>query len=124
MSRVAAGGLIALLVAQSFFASLRKSPVFDEPAHIAAGLSYLATGVFTANAQHPPLLKELAALSLRLAGIGWPDSPETRRFTAGLEWPIGNAIIAQNGPGRVLFWARLPFILLSALLGCLGYWSG
>ncbi len=113
--------LIALLVVQSFSASLRKSPVFDEPAHIAAGLSYLATGVFAANAQHPPLLKELAAVSLRMAGVGWPAAGPPG---AGMEWPIGNAIIAQNGPDRVLFWARLPFILLTALLGFLVYWWG
>src|SRR5262249_4307277 len=70
-SLVAGGLLLAFFLVQSFSVSLRKSPVFDEPAHIAAGLSYLATGSFVANAQHPPLLKELAAFSLRIAGVRW-----------------------------------------------------
>src|ERR1035438_4344812 len=40
-----AGVLLAVFLAQSFFSSLQKSPVYDEPPHIASGLSYLATGV-------------------------------------------------------------------------------
>jgi len=122
---LSAGVLIIAFLLQSFLASLIKSPVYDEPAHIAAGLSYLETGEFTANPQHPPLLKEMSALSLRLAGVRWPESAEARRLIqgsqTGLEWPIGNAIIAANGPDRVMFWSRLPLILLAALLGILLY---
>jgi len=120
-----AGALIAVFLLQSFFASRIKSPVYDEPAHIAAGLSYLQTGEFTANPQHPPLLKEMSALSLLLAGVRWPNSEEARQLIEGrgdqLEWPVGNAIIAANGPDKAMFWARLPFILLAALLGILLY---
>jgi len=122
---LSAGVLIAAFLLQSFFASRIKSPVFDEPAHIAAGLSYVETGEFTANPQHPPLLKEMSGLSLRLAGVRWPDSAEARQLIQGskpqLEWPVGNAIIAANGPDRVMFWSRLPFILLAALMGILLY---
>jgi hypothetical protein len=120
-----AGVPIAAFLLQSFFASRIKSPVFDEPAHIAAGLSYVETGEFTANPQHPPLLKEMGGLSLRLAGVRWPASAEARQLIQGskpaLEWPVGNAIIAANGPDQVMFWSRLPFILLAALLGILLY---
>ena len=122
-----AGILVAIFLAQSFFASLQKSPVYDEPPHIASGLSYLATGVFRANLQHPPLLKEMSALFLNAAGIHWPHSDDARALTSGApegenaEWPIGNDIIASNGPDRVMFWARLPFILLAGLLGVLIY---
>src|SRR5271169_2401102 len=42
-------------------------------------------------------------------------------FEAMMSWPIGNDIIASNGPDRVMFWARLPFILLAGLLGVLIY---
>jgi hypothetical protein len=122
---LSAGALITAFLLQSFFASRIKSPVFDEPAHIAAGLSYLETGVFRANPQHPPLLKEMSALALLLAGVRWPESAEARELIGGsqrqLEWPVGNAIIAANGPDKVMFWSRLPFILLAALLGILLY---
>ena len=122
-----AGILLAVFVLQSLTASLQKSPVYDEPPHIASGLSYLATGVFRANLQHPPLLKEMSALFLNAGGIHWPQSDDARALTGGVpeaenaEWSIGNDIIASNGPDRVMFWARLPFILLAALLGVLIY---
>jgi hypothetical protein len=125
-----AGVLVAVFLVQSFFASLQKSPVYDEPPHIAAGLSYLETGVFRANPQHPPLLKEMSALFLEAAGIHWPHTDDARAFIAGAadtekaEWPIGNDIIASNGPDRALFWARLPFILLGGLLGLAIYLWG
>ena len=34
-----------------------------------------------------------------------------------LEWPIGNNIIHDNGADRVMFWGRLPFILLGGAVG-------
>ena len=122
-----AGILVAVFLLQSFFASLLKSPVYDEPPHIASGLSYLSTGQFRANPQHPPLLKEMSALFLNAAGIHWPQSEDAKALSSGApegenaEWPIGNDIIASNGPDRVMFWARLPFILLAGLLGVLIY---
>jgi len=124
---VLAGALIIVFVLQSFFASRLKSPVFDEPPHIASGLSYLESGVFHANLQHPPLLKEMAAVFLSLAGVHWPGSPMAKKVIQGgpdsknLEWQVGVDVIASNGPDRVMFWARLPFILLAALLGALIY---
>jgi 4-amino-4-deoxy-L-arabinose transferase-like glycosyltransferase len=100
--------------------------VFDEPAHIAAGLSYVQTGEVRANPQHPPLLKELEGLSLRLSGVRLPDSPEIQRMLAGEggETGAGNALISRNGPDRVLFWARMPLVLLSGFLGLLIYLWG
>jgi len=118
--------LLAAFLAQSFLASRIKSPTFDETAHIAAGLSYVQTGEVRANPQHPPLLKTMAGLSLLLAGVRLPDIPETRQMLAGAggENAVGRAVISENGPDRVMFWARLPFILLSAMLGLLIYLWG
>jgi hypothetical protein len=127
---ILAGLLIVLFLVQSFSASLRKSPVFDEAPHIAAGLSYLETRVFHANLQHPPLLKEIGAAFLSMAGIHWPKSPDADAVIRGgpegdkKEWPVGIQIIHDNGADRVLFWGRLPFILLGGLLGALIYWWG
>src|ERR1017187_4871212 len=63
---LAACALLAVFLLQIFFASLVKSPVADEPGHISAGLSYVETGLFRANLQHPPLIKELSGLVLKL----------------------------------------------------------
>jgi hypothetical protein len=117
--------LVGAFLAKSFAASSQKSAAFDEPGHIAAGLYYLATGSFYLNPQHPPLLKELSGLSLWLAGVRWPATLETEQWAHGaphpplVEFSIGYAIITSNGPNRVMFWARLPFILLAAIAGWL-----
>jgi hypothetical protein len=125
-----AGILISIFLVQSLLASLQKSPVVDEPPHVASGLSYLETHVFHANLQHPPLLKEMSAFFLMMAGIHWPKSELANALIAGgpdsvnLEWPIGNNIIHENGSDRVMFWGRLPLILLAAFGGLLIYWWG
>ena len=124
---VLAGVLLAAFFLQSLFSSLVKSPSSDEPPHIAAGLSYAQKRNFVPNPQHPPLLKEMAAVSLLLAGIRLPDVPAVTAMLneplgPQLEWGVGNELIRQGGPPRVMFWARLPLILLAtvaALLLCL-----
>src|SRR5262249_15727217 len=72
----------------------------------------------------PPLLKELAALSLLAAGIRWPDTPDAKSVPItgddALSWTIGKDIVA-SAPDRVIFWARVPFILIAAGLGVLLY---
>src|SRR5580698_8473952 len=108
---VLAGALIAVFFLQSLLASLVKSPVFDEPPHITAGLAYVQKGDFTPNSQHPPLLKEMAAISLLLAGIRLPDLPSVNQMLneyagQGIEWNAGNDVIMQGGPRKVMFWAR------------------
>ena len=111
--------------------SLLKSPTWDEPPHIAAGLSYVSTGIFRANLQHPPLLKEFSGLSLLLGGIRWPRTPDTDHLLHGAlakgdqaEWDIGKQIIIANGPDRTLFWARLPFLFIASLPALLLYFWG
>jgi len=119
--------LTAAFFVQSLTSSLLKSPTFDETAHIAAGLSYWQTGAIVANPQHPPLLKELGGLSLLAAGIRLSDTPGVRAMEAGTpraEYIAGAEVLRDHGPDRVLFWARLPFLLLSSALGLLLFWWG
>lgn len=121
---ILAAALLVVFFLQTFLASLQKSPTSDEPVHIGAGLSYVSTGVFVANLEHPPLLKEMAGLALLADGVRYPDSWMARQLLAGgsprmLERPIGNSIILKNGADRVLFWARLPLALVGTMLGAL-----
>ena len=46
------------------------------PSLIPSGLSYVQTGIVRLNLQHPPLLQELAGLSLVLSGVRWPKTAE------------------------------------------------
>lgn len=114
--------LALVFLLQIFFASRLKSPTFDEPAHIAAGLSYWQTRNIAANPQHPPLLKELSGLALLAAGVRLPDTPLVRNMETGApgaEYTVGAELIRDQGTRRVLFWARLPFLIMSTLAGVL-----
>ncbi len=123
------GGLLVAFALQVLLAARMKSATFDEPAHIGAGLSYFRTGDFKLNAQHPPLLKEIGALPLLAIGARWPVPDAIWRQVSDpppvwLQWQVGSEVLAANGPDRVLFWSRLPFIGLAAALGaCLYLWG-
>lgn len=120
--------LILAFLFQSYSASRIKSPAIDEPTHIAAGLSYVQTGIFRLNPEHPPLLKELAGLSLVLFGVRWPKTAEASLALHSNndqpEWALGSGIIEENGSDKVLFWSRLPLIFVSTLGGLLLYLFG
>lgn len=126
---VFAAVLLLAFFLQTFLASRFKSPTSDEPVHIGAGLSYVSTGVFVANLEHPPLLKEMSGLALLADGVRYPNSWMARQLIAGgspamLERPIGNSIIASKGPDRVLFWARLPLAVVGTMLGAVVFLWG
>jgi hypothetical protein len=117
---IVASILLLAFLFQSYSASRLKSPAFDEPFLIPSGLSYVQTGTIRLYMQHPPLLQELAGLSLVLSGVRWPKTAQASEMLNGSgepEWHLGNSIIAENGADKVLFWSRLPFILVSALGG-------
>ncbi|HEU4403389.1 MAG TPA: glycosyltransferase family 39 protein, partial [Candidatus Polarisedimenticolia bacterium] len=120
------GGLLVILLGQMLAASRLKSPTFDEPAHIGAGFSYLKTGQFKVNLQHPPLLKEIGALPLLLIGARWPMSEKDWEAVGvpsepWVQWSLGEDVIFGNDASRVMFSTRLPFMLLTVLLGILIY---
>jgi hypothetical protein len=119
------GFLVAALcgafLLQGLLASRVKSPTNDEPVHIVAGAAYIATRKIVANPQHPPLMKELAGLSMTLARIKLHGA---EKWPAGLEWSAAQPFLIGNGVGRVLFRARLPLLLLSPFMGLLIYCCG
>src|SRR2546426_5169077 len=116
------GVLLVIFFLKMTTASSLRSPTLGGPAQLGAGLSYLKTGEFKVNPQHPPLLKELGALPLLMTGARFPISPSEwkdlgDRPHAFYQWQLGRDIIFGNDPDRVMFWSRLPFILLAVLLG-------
>ena len=90
-----------------------KSVTFDEVTHLPSGYSYLIQHAVRYNQQHPPFIKELCALPLLLIGVRtpvvFPDS----------EWSFGEEFLFSQDADRILFWGRLPAVLLSVGLGLL-----
>ncbi|TSC71458.1 MAG: glycosyl transferase family protein, partial [Parcubacteria group bacterium Gr01-1014_70] len=98
---------------------------FDELAHIAAGFGYVKEQDYRLNAEHPPLIKYLAAVSADLAvhprfpidTVPWQQ--ETKNQWA--QWDHGTIFLYQSGndADAVIFWSRIPMIALTLLLGIL-----
>ncbi len=107
--------LFALLLQGLAFIG-ESSQTSDEGAHLAAGYSYLKTGDFRLNVEHPPLIKELAAAPLLGLDLAFPWGP---LWDDAEEWNIGRIFVHENRVPNdtILFLARLPMLGLSLLLG-------
>jgi len=105
-------------------AARRESVTIDEVAHIGAGVSYLQKLDMRMNQEHPPLAKLLAAMPLVVRGVhadysqvSWPFSLKLFNQMLG-EWVFGHWLIARwNDPVATVFWARLPMLCLTLVLG-------
>jgi dolichyl-phosphate-mannose--protein O-mannosyl transferase len=120
--------LLLLMAVLSGGAARRESITVDEVAHLGAGVSYLQRLDLRMNPEHPPLAKVLAALPLVLRGvhtdysnISWPFSGHGFGNVLG-EWSWGHAVTLRwNDPYSTLFWARVPMLLLTLILGVFVY---
>ncbi len=111
--------LLVLLAGNLLSTLPRKSLTIDEYLHIPAGFAYLH-GDFRPNNEHPPLAKLLAALPLLPLGLKGPfvatsDTPQDQtQATAKFFWRDN-----QDRFAAISFWARVPMIALTVLLGAL-----
>src|ERR1700688_4579017 len=120
----AAAALLTIFFLQLFFGSLTKSPVWDEPGHIASGVAYIQKDALTVNPEHPPLLKALSGLFLTWAGARWPNTDRARDLLNGAsqwQWAAGTHILVTAGLDRALQWARLPMMLVGLMAGLVVY---
>lgn len=107
----------------AFGSSMGDSLTIDESPHIASGYSYVVKGDYRLNPEHPPLLKFLSGLSiwvggkLTLQGIYFPDNISAWTERVNAQWDMGYAFIfnAGNDANFIIWWARLPIILILLL---------
>lgn len=118
--------LLLIMFSAAFFSMTRDSLTFDELAHIPAGYSYLIKKDYRVNPEHPPLAKDLSAIPLSFLNLNFPSESSnwTQKESAPAWWvqfDLGNEFIykSDNNPKSIIFWARLPMILLLVSLGCL-----
>ena len=123
--------LLALLLAGCFAFPIilmrGKSATFDEVAHLPAGYSYWMTAAVKINPQHPPLIKELCALPLLFMDLKMPvDAQALKRGNPSLtyQWGFGKQFLYSQDADGILFWGRVPAVLLSLGLALLiALWS-
>lgn len=111
--------------------SLRlDSATFDESVHLFSGVSYLQTGDFRLNPEHPPLAKMWAALPLVVRGVE-PISITSGRWRQAREWELGFEFVngpfddlERRDPAARLGPARTMMVVLGLLLlAVIYFWS-
>ena len=123
--------LLALMALLAGGAARHESVTFDEIAHIGAGVSYLQKLDLRMNEEHPPLAKAVAAVPLALRGAHADYSHISWTFCAKIfhqflgEWVFGHWFLMKwNDPYSTVFWARVPMLLVTLLLGLTLYICG
>jgi len=115
--------LLIILFAVSVQSIKHKSLTFDELAHLPAGYSYLAQKDYRLNPEHPPLIKDLSAVPLLAMDLNFPkEDPSWHEGSQGRWWVqfnFGSEFLYRSGNNadKIIFWGRIPMILLLVLLG-------
>jgi hypothetical protein len=102
------------------FSMKDDSATMDEVAHLPAGFSYLTQKDMRLNPEHPPLIKDLAAVPLLfIKDINFPSDINAWQEDINGQWDFGSHFLYQNGnpADKMIFWGRLPMILILILLG-------
>jgi hypothetical protein len=117
----------AILLLFMFFLALfsikNDTFTFDEVAHVTAGYSYLTQKEMRLNPEHPPLIKDIAAIPLLFLHLNFPINNDCWVQKEAAPWwfqfDCGFAFLykSNNNPDQILFWSKLPMILMMILLG-------
>ncbi|NNF14368.1 MAG: phospholipid carrier-dependent glycosyltransferase [Gemmatimonadetes bacterium] len=119
------GVLLAVLCvaagAQAWISLRNKSLTFDELTYIPAGYSYVVTGDYRINPEHPPLAKLLAGGALLSVGPRLDLLHES--WEEADQWVFGEHFFETSGVGtaRLTETARAPFVALLMALVLLAY---
>ncbi|MBT3150275.1 phospholipid carrier-dependent glycosyltransferase [Streptomyces sp. CHD11] len=94
-------------------AAVRQTPTIDEPVYVGTAAVYLEEHSLRFNPEHPPLGKLVIAAGVAVAG------PHLEPGFGGDQGELGRRLLYESGndPGRLMFWARLPVIVLTLLFG-------
>lgn len=125
ITNILAACLLVLMFLLAFFSLRGDSATMDELAHIPAGYSYISQKDMRINPEHPPLLKDLAGLSVWLGSkitarpIYFPSQVKSWQEDINGQWDFGREFLYQSGNNadKIIFWARLPMLLIMLLLG-------
>lgn len=119
-TNIIAAVLLTLMFFLAVFSMKDDSVTMDEVAHLPAGYSYLTQKDMRLNPEHPPLIKDLSALPLLFIGdINFPSEIKDWKEDINGQWGFGYHFLYQAGNpvDQMIFWGRIPMILVLILLG-------
>jgi len=120
LTNIIAAGLLIFVFLITVFSMKDDSLTMDELAHLPAGYSYLTQKDMRLNPEHPPLIKDLAAIPLLfIPNINFPSDIKAWKDDINGQWDFGNNFLFHSGnPAEIMiFWGRIPMILILVLLG-------
>jgi hypothetical protein len=120
-SRIAAVLLAVLLIVQ-VTSALGESQTYDEAVHLAAGYSYLKTGDYRLNREHPPLAKILCALPLLIVSARLPLEESTWRYEREFDFATSFLYYNRVPANTLLLLGRSVVILMTLALGAAIVW--
>ena len=106
-------GIIASAAIIAYASAWNDSIIVDEDPHIGAGYSYLVKQDMRLNPEHPPLVKDFAALPLLFLGLDH-DAFETKSWQEDIngQWDFGRALIFKNNAILITHVAKIPPLIL------------
>ena len=116
--------MLAIMLGLLIVSIRNESAIVDELAHIPAGFSYVTLLDYRLNPEHPPLLKAMSGLFVyAIVHPHFPVNISSWKDSINGQWDIGYSFLYESGNNAdsIIFWARIPVILLSILLGWLLY---
>jgi len=117
---ILASFLLILVFFLALFSMKDDSLTMDEVAHLPAGYSYLTQKDYRLNPEHPPLLKDLASFPLLfIKEIKFPHKIKDWAEDVNGQWGFGYHFLYQMGnpAEKMIFWGRIPMILLLIICG-------
>ncbi|MER5449752.1 phospholipid carrier-dependent glycosyltransferase [Streptomyces sp. NPDC002766] len=105
--------LLGQMAAAMVTTAVQQTPTIDEPIYVATAADYLHEHRVRLNPEHPPLGKLIVA-----AGVAVAD-PHVDTAHRGDQTQYARHLLYESGndPWRLMFWARLPMIVLTLLFG-------
>lgn len=119
-ANIAAFFLLIFVFSITVFSIRNDSVTMDEVAHLPSGYAYLTQKDMRLNPEHPPLLKDLAAFPLLfIKGINFPSNIKAWQEDINGQWTFGFNFLyeAGNPVDKMIFWGRIPMILVLIVLG-------
>lgn len=110
-------GILAFVFLLNFYLATRDSQTIDEGAHLAAGYSYITTGDYRLNPEHPALFKLLAGAAI--LPLNTKPAEQLKGWgNGGNQWPAGKDLIynSRSSARQILLLGRLPSILITVTL--------
>ncbi len=117
------GGLLCLMFGLGVTSMSHDSAIIDEIAHIPAGYINLHYGDYRLNPEHPPLIKALSAVPLQFMKLVFPLNIAAWTTDVNGQWESGWHFLYHEGNNadKILFFSRLPILLLSVAFAALFY---